>query len=1374
MASLADVYKDKERTNWLKACLAIGIAKSGLKHLADNEAQNFHRLIYSRVGSTCNSCSTKNLMHHKPCPRKSCDKVCQEIIKEHRYNSLFWKNTSAQLWQTNYWEIAKCYFPPDGYAATSSIRDTDFNGVISFMLNCRRFDSSLSFRITTGKPTNPTSVCLLYKAREIGKAVRHSSVYKVTDVELLDYFTTLSNLLNDSCYLIGDSDAQKAVKKLEKLKKDTLLLTTEEMMCFLDAVDATLKKRLKDVVDTSLNELRENTALCIDEIEDYIDTCKLELEKEEELHKQDFDKNADKRTKDYNELTVSLRKDFDENADKRTQEYDELTVTRKKDFDENAEKLTQEYDELTVTRKKDFDENADKRTLAFDEKVDKCTQDYDKLTVTCKNNFDENADKRTQDYDELTVIRKKDFDENAEKLTQEYYELTVTSKKDFDENADKRTLAFDEKVDKCTQDYDKLTVTCKNNFDENADKRTQDYDELTVIRKKDFDEKAEKLTHEYYELTVTSKQDFKENAEKRKKDFDENAEKRMRKINEQCGNTSFTETSYKKSCEEIQTWLIKQYRAMCVVPVSMLDPDIDVPLERIYVPPSIKALKRGQDVIHGGIEMDKSSTMESDVNCYKELLHRDGNPVNTIYIQGDPGCGKTTFSTKLVLDWCNAHSENDASTKKKRTVTTRGKASNRTGFSDLDTLRDYKFLFFVSLRDYSGTMCNVSQMVVEAIQSNKLPWDDSVWEHKCIVLTDAADEWYHPDLSYPPPRDYTCRCGKDQSMPLYLQRNNITNIITARPWKLANRRMSDSLTCMFQISGVANYETLARNVINVLAEKNGISQKATQSKCNDFFEKLKNNNMRKLMTIPAICVQLVHQFYVGRLMEDSLCSIYINMLDMHIAKGLHKLQIEDFDTETICVKEIKHIFETGKNEYMSANGSLIRSACALAFKTLTDSSKESSLVFAKNTITNHMTETQLGYLLQTGIITQKKSLALSPQKNIPYMFVHKTIQEFLASMHIAINQTGIEDIMSAIQSAYCDGKSILDIGQLFIFTCGMCAPVAERMSKHMMDVITSDMESKLLSISDHQKMNLFSTPNFAQRILLGGFIERLANKQPCLQLTLTHIALDDLRIPTKEIDALNTLIDMNISNITSMDAQLYYNSQQKSNRVQEIISQSRESLSYLRLRHIGLSDLQLDLQGLKLKSLSCSRGLKLNILSCTGGTVLSNLDCTYMRSCCILSPTPLSEMCILQLMSITGKNITRLQLMDVKSIDLLCAALPSLTSLHTLIISETNLAVTLLYYLPESIRKVVYRASDVSAQDVKSMVEWSKSRDACVRFELLDCRLPANESDTCNWMKQQDGIDITQCEFKDYDILRRSILKDRYRISISWSTILSK
>ncbi|KAH3851759.1 hypothetical protein DPMN_094244 [Dreissena polymorpha] len=85
------------------------------------------------------------------------------------------------------------------------------------MLNCRRFDSKFSFPITTGKPTTHRPACLLYKAREIGIAVRRSSTMKVTDVDLQDYFTTLNNLLSDSRYLSHDSDAQNAVMKLAQV-----------------------------------------------------------------------------------------------------------------------------------------------------------------------------------------------------------------------------------------------------------------------------------------------------------------------------------------------------------------------------------------------------------------------------------------------------------------------------------------------------------------------------------------------------------------------------------------------------------------------------------------------------------------------------------------------------------------------------------------------------------------------------------------------------------------------------------------------------------------------------------------------------------------------------------------------------------------------------------------------------------------------------------------------------------------------------------------------------------------------------------------------------------------------------------------------------
>ncbi|KAH3718382.1 hypothetical protein DPMN_061185 [Dreissena polymorpha] len=334
MASLADVFNDQERTNWLKAWFIIDIAKSGLDNLADNEAQNFHKHIYSQ-----------------------------------------------------------CYFPPDGYAATRSMQDTDFNGVVSFMLNCTRFDSKFSFPITTGKPTH-NAACLLYKAREIVKAVRHSSIMKVTDVDLQNYFTTFTSLLSDSQYLSQDSDAQNAVKKLAQLEKDTLLLTTTEMMCSLAAVSTFLKQQLrdvaKDVVDASVNDLRVNTGLCIGSIKAYLVKCK-----------KDFNENADK-----------LTQAFDENADKHMQAFYENADKHMQSFDENADKHTQS-----------FDENADKRTQALDENAEKHTQDYNELTAIRTRKFDEHADKRTQEYDELTDIRKKDFDENADKRLRDINEL---------------------------------------------------------------------------------------------------------------------------------------------------------------------------------------------------------------------------------------------------------------------------------------------------------------------------------------------------------------------------------------------------------------------------------------------------------------------------------------------------------------------------------------------------------------------------------------------------------------------------------------------------------------------------------------------------------------------------------------------------------------------------------------------------------------------------------------------------------------------------------------------------------------------------------------------------------------------------------------
>ncbi|KAH3811750.1 hypothetical protein DPMN_140165 [Dreissena polymorpha] len=158
MAASISLFTDKETNNWLKACLALNITKEGLAYFLDTELQKF----YATVGSSCGNCSIEKLI---PCPtppycksKKNChfhvsqkpqqcavcDQVKQNITLHHRYSKPSWRNTHAEKWASDYWEIGKCFLPPEGYSSVPTVKESDFNGVISIMLNCTHFQNCLS------------------------------------------------------------------------------------------------------------------------------------------------------------------------------------------------------------------------------------------------------------------------------------------------------------------------------------------------------------------------------------------------------------------------------------------------------------------------------------------------------------------------------------------------------------------------------------------------------------------------------------------------------------------------------------------------------------------------------------------------------------------------------------------------------------------------------------------------------------------------------------------------------------------------------------------------------------------------------------------------------------------------------------------------------------------------------------------------------------------------------------------------------------------------------------------------------------------------------------------------------------------------------
>jgi hypothetical protein len=177
MAAGTNIFTDKQTNNWFKACIALNLTKDGLTDFVVTELLNVQTIVGRSCGQcfiqylipcptqdVCkkrkwNNCSFHNSQQPKSC--QTCYKVKQNITLLHRFKGPSWANTKAELWATDPWEIGKCYLPRDGYSSVSSVQESDFNGVVSIVLNCTHFQKCLSAACLSPPP--PDKQCPLEK-----------------------------------------------------------------------------------------------------------------------------------------------------------------------------------------------------------------------------------------------------------------------------------------------------------------------------------------------------------------------------------------------------------------------------------------------------------------------------------------------------------------------------------------------------------------------------------------------------------------------------------------------------------------------------------------------------------------------------------------------------------------------------------------------------------------------------------------------------------------------------------------------------------------------------------------------------------------------------------------------------------------------------------------------------------------------------------------------------------------------------------------------------------------------------------------------------------------------------------------------------------
>ncbi|KAH3786732.1 hypothetical protein DPMN_164841 [Dreissena polymorpha] len=538
------------------------------------------------------------------------------------------------------------------------------------------------------------------------------------------------------------------------------------------------------------------------------------------------------------------------------------------------------------------------------------------------------------------------------------------------------------------------------------------------------------------------------------------------------------ETDYDESCKDFRRRLVAHYDdTSSNISLSNLDQSLDKRIVDIYATPNIHRIQ---------IEKDGKRIKQEEVLTYTDIFYTDGEPNRRIYLQGEPGSGKSTFSAKLVHDWSHGIQLTSAT------------PSKTTAFDDVSTIQKFKFLFFITLRD---TICqaDVTQMIKTQLIDTTFSEDERADVYKlfvrimnnelCLVVREGLDEWVPP----------ACSNLAEPSMAGF-QNDKCTVLTTSRPWKLADERIKNShIEILFEIEGISNPYAFSENIIRCLIDHSK-DLKETAIQFESFVE---DRDLESLFSSPmlytlVICTW-VNTFEEDEddVLEESSCALYTTLLES-LCKKANSTTGYFNDSKPPPV----HCFSS--TSYLQPNIEHLDKLAEVACKLLFSSERESSIVFSDITLSNYFSpdefEVRKKFALKAGVLTNRKHKTRTGRSN---SFVHKTVQEFLAAYHIALNTYVIDDVISRYLKL--KNTSYLEISQVLIFLCGMNISAANKLSALM-------NQYDIKHCDECKNSKALDGPCWFQHIIESGISEAVANKQEGIQLELSHFYIDESNI----------------------------------------------------------------------------------------------------------------------------------------------------------------------------------------------------------------------------------------------------------------------
>ncbi|XP_052821110.1 uncharacterized protein LOC128246747 isoform X1 [Mya arenaria] len=729
--------------------------------------------------------------------------------------------------------------------------------------------------------------------------------------------------------------------------------------------------------------------------------------------------------------------------------------------------------------------------------------------------------------------------------------------------------------------------------------------------------------------------------------------------------------------EGLRLRLTNHYRTnLADMPISPILVEMNAKLSKFYVAPKIV------EKDHGKIGKIGKGESGQKVAKFSDLFLKNGQLLRNVFLVGEPGQGKSTFSVMCALEWTHQYLQAEEN------------VGIKTSYADPEFFKEFAFLFHVTLRD-SGKTCDLAEMIkdqlirkiydMEAVDDVFRLLQRVLGSETCLIIADGLDEWTHPE-------NVNCTCKTEEKViPFRNSGNKATLLTTTRPWRLSQFRVQNSkIDKYLEIEGAADTRQLVENIITILNEGNK-DERTPEA----FMEMVSGKGLEGLLSAPITITQLVCLLFEGKSLINSKCHIYagvINMLSCRLSYMQRGHNIPEIELPSV-LKE---------HECFTQNPMVYLALAKLAYTTLFSECRDLSVVFSNITVNALLSREQVDFALKLGLLTERKSNSLI-KRSSHFSFFHKTLQEFLAALHLCLNENDYSQLPSKYEQ---DNKENIlgDVSKTFIFICGMKPNLGVQMSSWINS-----------SITQTSMMNWFGDVKggkLLQDMIISGYRETRANSYGDIPLYLAHFQISSYQ----DVVVLKKLMMMNKGRIQS----LYIdecNDQINGEELQEVITSSPDSLREVKLVD---RDGQYDLS-------HCHR---LEYLQIVGPkTTGVQVDPTNITTCALELVSSNVEMNIFRLFKNRQwwSKLQSVLINSVTNIQLLVDTLPSLPQLQSLAIWNTDLGE--LHLLPPvSITDIRLEYVQMTAEALRSLIETMKNIPHTITCDMERCTVkPASE-----------------------------------------------